>query len=66
MRTNMTRLQLCCKFFNWQGGTIHQVNAEFRRVFSDMYLPDKIKTIDVLTCDYSILEQAMYIYSKNN
>lgn len=61
----MTRLQLCCKFFGWQGGTIHQVNQEFRSKFQDMYLPDYLKTIDVIQCEESHLEQAMYIYSKN-
>lgn len=62
----MTRLQLCCKFFGWQGGTICQVNQEFRGMFQDMVVGEDLKTIDVLTCPDETLEVAMYIYSKNN
>ena len=28
-----TRLQAMCKAFGWQGGTVHQVNAEIKRLF---------------------------------
>jgi len=62
----LTRLEILTKYLGWQGGTIHQVNGEFRRVFRDMQLPDRLKSIDFLTCDSDTMEQAIYIYSKNH
>lgn len=62
----MTRLQILVKYLGWQGGTIHQVNEEFRRVLSPLNsLPDRIKNIDMLSCDEGDYHLAIDLYARN-
>lgn len=54
----MTRLNECCLLFNWQGGTIHQVNDHFNKI-----LDTNINVLALSDFDYGVLIQ-LYVLNQ--
>jgi hypothetical protein len=57
-----TRLDILCRLFKWQGGTIHDAASELARVVKSV---KKIDTNYVLNCDNPSFDLLLYLYSVN-